>query len=320
MKNFKPNIEILQDLEEYVEGHIEAKKALISLVNRSKWRHHQKFGLGMFPEYLLAPSKILLLGASGTGKTHLVESLHKIISFPLVRVDATQFNPTGASGGVKMVDLQDMILDEAKLWVNNQKYAGAEFSSVEGTVDQTVVFVDEIDKLGRSYDSSGSWNKHVQSSFLTMFDNKAEFAGVSFIFAGAFSDITGEPAKKNNQIGFSKHEELEKEKDYDDLVVKAGLIPELVGRLTNICALDKFTEDDFYNVLVNRLVPKKQIDLAAMGIFDSELIEERARAIAKHACTSGQGIRALQRSLEKEYLDIEFNYEDDRMFIGYDQV
>ncbi len=320
MRQYKRNIELLQDLEETVSGHMEAKKALINLINRSKHRHHQKFGLGMAPEYLLSPSKVLLIGASGTGKTHLVESLHRICTFPLVKVDATEFNPTGASGGIKMKDLQDMIHLEAKMWVSNKKYAGAEFNSVEGTIDQTVVFVDEIDKLGRSFDSSGSWNKHVQSNFLTMFDNKDEFSGVSFIFAGAFTDITGVETDTRSSLGFTTSKDTAKDKDLDVAVVKSGLIPELVGRLTGICELDKFTANDYYDILKYRLHPKKVMDLAALGVFGIDLDEEKGRAMALKAYKSGQGVRALQRALEKEYLEIEFNHENDQYYLGYDQL
>lgn len=301
-------------MEEYVAGHMEAKKALITLVNRSKRRHLQKFGMQMGNEYLMAPSKILLLGASGTGKTHLVESLQKIVTFPLVKVDATKFNPTGASGGIKEKDLQDLIAIEARAWVANNKYSGAEYSSVEGTIDQMVVFVDEIDKLGKSFDSSGNWNSHTQSNFLTLFDNKEEFSGVSFIFAGAFTGITGDDAVAKHSIGFhgtTTVGEGTNKRNMDELIVKAGLIPELVGRLTNIVELDKFTEEDYYQILKTRLHPKKEIDLASLGIFDIKLDEERGRDMASHAYRSGQGVRALQRELEKEYADIEFMHEEE---------
>lgn len=180
----------------------------------------------------------------------------------------------------------------------------------EGTIDQMVVFIDEIDKLGRSFDSSGNWNNHVQSNFLTLFDNKTEFAGVSFIFAGAFSDITGEDQVKKKSIGFLKDDTAEARKEeIDALVVNSGLIPELVGRLTSIVELDKFSEDDYYDLLVDRLIPKKLLTLAFFNTFDVELSESRLRAMAKSAHASGQGIRSLQRQLDKEYLDVEFENE-----------
>ena len=320
MLHYRSNAELLKDMEEYVSGHIEAKKALITLLDRSKRRHRQKFASGMHKDFLLAPSKVLLIGASGTGKTHLLESLHEIIDFPLVRVDATKLNPTGASGGIKERDLQDMIDLEARTYVASRLGSRAEYNSLEGAIDQTVVFVDEIDKLGRSFDSSGNWNNHVQSNFLTLFDNKAEYAGVSFIFAGAFSDITKPEAKKKGHLGFNPGEDKAPIRNLDDMIVKAGLIPELVGRLTNIVELDKFTVEDYYQILKTRLHPKKEMDLASLGLFDVTLSEKRGREMAQHAFDSGMGVRALQRQLEKEYLDLEFGYEGDDILlrINYD--
>jgi ATP-dependent protease Clp ATPase subunit len=148
-----------------------------------------------------------------------------------------------------------------------------------------------------------------------LFDNKDEYAGVSFIFAGAFTNITGEEASAKHSIGFHSATTINKgdnRKNMDELLVKAGLIPELVGRLTNIVELDRFTEEDFFQILKTRLHPKKEIDLASLGIFDLQLDEARGREMAAHAHKSGQGIRALQRQLEKEYADLEFMHEEEQ--------
>lgn len=301
------NADVLEDLDGYVSGHIEAKKALISLVNRSKIRHHQKWIEGIHKDLLIQPHKLLLIGQSGTGKTHLVESLQDILDFPLLRLDATKLNPTGAGGGVKEEDVRKMIVKKASEWCESKK---GFYHSVEGTVDQMVVFIDEIDKLGRSFDSSGNWNTHVQSNFLTLFDNKLEFSGVSFIFAGAFTSITADNKSSKSSIGFTKSETIETRKEeIDELVVASGLIPELVGRLTSIVELDKFSEDDYYSILTNRLIPNKLLTLAFFNTFDTELPEDQMREMCRKAHRSGQGIRSLQRQLDKEYLDVEFDNE-----------
>jgi ATP-dependent Clp protease ATP-binding subunit ClpX len=306
MLHNKRNGEILAELDNYVDGHIEAKKALISLVNRSKIRHHQKWIERIHKDYLIAPHKVLLIGQSGTGKTHLVESLQQLLDFPLIRLDATKLNPTGASGGVKEDDLRKQIWAKAKEWHEARR---GYYHSIDGTVDQMVVFIDEIDKIGKSFDSSGNWNAHVQSNFLTMFDNKAEFAGVSFIFAGAFTDITKHKSKATS-IGFNPDERtIKSREEIDEQVVKAGLIPELVGRLTNIVELDKFTEQDYYKILTERLIPAKLLELAFFNVFDSELDEDELKHMCKSAYNSGQGIRSLQRQLNKHYLDSEFDNE-----------
>jgi ATP-dependent Clp protease ATP-binding subunit ClpX len=303
------NSEIYRQLSEYVSGHDEAKKALIALLNRSKMRYTQRWGKEMHKDYLLQTSKVLLIGASGTGKTHLVESLSQIVQFPLLKLDATKLNPTGASGGVKEEDLRKMIVDNAKICFERSPSV---YFSIDGAVDQTVVFIDEIDKLGDSFDSSGKWNDHVQSNFLTMFDNKSEFAGVSFVFAGAFTSITNSE-KISSSIGFMRDEKQTSNKDsLEERIVKAGLLPEIVGRMTAIVQLDNFTKDEYRSILLERLLPKKQQDLAHFGVFDVDLDDEKVEEIIDIAVGSNQGVRSLQRQLDKIFLDIEFNYEEDR--------
>ena len=300
---------ILASLDEYVTGHLEAKKTLINMLSRSRMRHYQKYMRGMDEEFLISPSKVLLIGQSGTGKTHLVESLQKVVHFPLVRVDATQMNPAGATGGTKPQKLRDLIYtaaSEAKAKLPNQYF------SIDGAVDRTVVFIDEIDKLGVSWESSGNWNRHVQSNFLTMFDNKEEFSGVSYIFAGAFAGLTGNP--KNN-LGFTASgEDKNTSPSVDSKILSAGLIPELVGRINAICELDVFTESDLYNILVNRILPKKQMDLAAYNIMDTFVEKPELERIAREAKKSEQGIRHMQREVDKIFMELEFDADVDFVY------
>ncbi len=303
------NRELYKQLSSYVSGHDEAKKALIVLLNRSKVRFNQKWSLQMHKDFLLQTSKVLLVGASGTGKTHLIESLNQIVNFPLIKVDATKLNPAGASGGLKEEDLRKMIVDNAESF--HKKYPSVSFS-IHGAVDQTVVFIDEIDKLGNSFDASGKWNDHVQSNFLTLFDNKSEFSGVSFIFAGAFTTITNKD-KISNSIGFFKDDEIVKVKKIDDIedrLVKAGLLPELVGRMTNVVQLDDFTKEDYRAILKERIFPKKQMDMAAMGVFDLILSSDQIELLVNKAITSQQGVRSLQREVDKLFLNEEFDFEE----------
>jgi len=307
------NRKIYEALGEYVSGHDEAKKALITLLNRSKMRYKQKWGSMMHKDFLLQTSKILLIGASGTGKTHLVESLNQIVPFPLLKFDATKLNPTGASGGVKEEDIRKAIVDNA---IEFNKKSPSVYFSVDGAIDQTVVFIDEIDKLGQSFDSSGKWNEHVQSNFLTLFDNKSEFAGVSFIFAGAFTSITNKEGIKNS-IGFNMLEDKTKKHkvDIENKVVAAGLLPELVGRMMAIIQLDDFTKEEYRAILLDKILPKKQMDMAAFGIFNINITDEQLDNIVDRAMKSNQGVRSLQRQLDKIFLDIEFDFEEDHVLL-----
>lgn len=297
------NKTLLEELDYYVVGHQEAKKALISLVTRSRLRQYQKYIKGMDEDYLLKPMKVLLLGASGCGKTHLIESLQKITHFPLIRVDATHLGPSGSgSGNIKPNDLKKMVMDQASL---SYDLFPNRYMNIDCAVDRTIIFVDEIDKLGVSFDSSGNWNNHVQSNFLTLFDNKTEFSGISFIFAGAFTDITKDKEVKK-QIGFNLDGTKEDESILDDQIVQAGLLPELVGRMTHIVGLDRFTKDDYTYILKDRLLPKKKIDMAAYGVFELNITDEQIDDLVDKAVKSNQGVRFLQRGLDRLFLEAEF--------------
>lgn len=304
---------IMNSLDDYVFGHLEAKKALITMLNRARLRHHQKFIKEMGDDYLISPLKILLIAPSGTGKTYLVESLRRIVPFPFIRVDATQMNPAGSSGGVKMEQLKKMIVEEAtRCCIDYPDY----YFSIEGAVDRTVVFIDEIDKLGTSFESSGNWNQHVQSNFLTLFDNKHEYSGVSFVFAGAFSEIT--KTINNRSIGFTTGKHLEKTQAIDEKLTKSGLIPELVGRINYIAELDIFTEADLFKILKTKLLPKKYRDLAGYGIFNAELPDKELKEIVALGVKSGQGVRFLQRAIDKHFLELEYNADiDNIIYNGY---
>ncbi len=312
MKYHAKNKEILAHFDELVYGHITAKKGLINLINRSIIRHHQKYAELLHSEYLIHPHKLLLIGGSGTGKTHLVESLRHIVDFPLLRIDATKLNPTGAAGGVKESQLQKKIVECAQESMARRPY---QYSSLEGTIDKVVVFVDEVDKLGNVFGTSGQWNQHVQANFLTLFENKEEFAGVSWIFAGAFSDLTN-PEKVKNTIGFGAVTETKARSEItDEDIIKYGLIPEFVGRINNIVELDRFTEVQYHQILEEKLLPQKRLELSYFGIYEDGLTDEDKESFVKEAATSGQGVRSLARSLNQHFINKEFDYEDDEMFL-----
>ncbi len=294
------NRRIYQQLSELVIGHDNAKKVLINLINRSKLRYYQKWGL-LNPDGLVKLSNCLLVGDSGTGKTHLVESLSKIMKFPLLKIDATELNPTGATGGIKQDDLKKKIRDCAKEAMENDPQT---YWSYDGTIDQVIVFVDEVDKLGQKL--SSDWNSHVQANFLGLFENKAGYDGISFIFAGAFSGMEKKTAKVK-QLGFhTKEEEVIQAGDLAQAVVKYGLIPEFVGRLNNIVTLDTLTKEDYVTILINNIMPRATATLAFYGIKDYTLTIDEIEQLADDAQKSGLGVRALETGVNKLMVELEY--------------
>lgn len=307
MLDYKSNRELLEEYNQHIRGHIEAKKAIISLVNRSKMRYYQKYKHLDDQYHLIEPAKLLLIGPSGHGKTFLVEVAARIMDFPLLKVDATTMSSIGRSDGITADGLRGLILNKAKELNHVKKL---EYKSIQGTIDQTVVFIDEVDKLAKAHDSTGNWNKHIQESFLTMFDAKDEFAGVSFIFAGAFTGIEKQ-RNTSNSIGFNTpKEETTSDIEWDQEVIKFGLVPELVGRIRSMHRLDSLTEQDYKSILKDILLPTKQDELIYFNHVGLSLKPHEINKMVKNAMASGQGVRSLKRSLDAYCADLEFYYED----------
>ncbi len=309
------NKQVLEELSKRVIGHDHAKKVLINLVNRSKDRYHQKWAL-LVEEELTPLSNCLLIGDSGTGKTFLVESLSEVMEFPLVKIDATELNPTGASGGIKKKDLINKVIahvkevmeEETVMKVADPSYR-SKYHSFDGCLDQVVVFVDEIDKLGQQL--SSDWNAHVQANFLTLFENKGELSGITFIFAGAFTGLDKHGKVNKKPIGFDHPPEDPKAEsgDLSQKIIKFGLIPELVGRMHNICLLDELKEAEYREILLATILPRVQKSLRFLDIPKFNLSEEQIEKLISNAIKSGLGVRALETGVNKILVDIEFDPE-----------
>ena len=275
------------NINDLVYGHRQAKRALQVMLKRSQDRYYRKCVKGE-TEYQ-DTIKCLLIGQSGTGKTHLVQSLKRLYDFPLITLDATQLMPTGNKDGINREQLKKLINNTASEYLKDIKY-----HSLDGVLNQMVIFVDEFDKLGNSFDSSGNWNKHVQSNFLTMIEG--EFNGISWVFSGAFAGLY-EQSTKQESIGFFKEDKPEQIIEFTDRdILKAGIIPELLGRINLIVQLDTFDKQDFYAILNKILDRAPELDLD----------EKTKWEIAEKAYLSGQGIRSLKRQIETIKLDREY--------------
>ena len=312
----KSNTAMLSCLNSLVYGHEEAKRSLITMISRSQRSYLAEFRDGEDRSSLPVPMKVLLIGESGNGKTFLVESLRKVVDFPYFYVDATKLNPTGNSTGITETKLRKDIIDYCARCVTEMP---ARYKSTAGVLAQLVVFVDEVDKLGNSFESSGKWNTQVQANFLTLIDDKNILAGVSWVFAGAFTETRKLKEKRLTNkatLGFFEHKttevvEQEKTSMTEEDLLAGGLIPELVGRINNILTLDIITEEQYKDIITTRLLPKKLKELENLGVEGNNVIID-VDGMAKTAKKSGMGVRSLQRQLDKAFLHLEWDIEWDR--------
>lgn len=305
----RSNETILKELDKVVYGHKAAKMALITLVNRSKMRYHQIWHAEtpVAHDDLVKNVNCLLIGNSGTGKTHLVQSLAKICDFPLVCIDANQLAPTNASDGFSVDRLIKTLKKEASRLVEEKPEI---YFSKDGALDQMVVFIDEVDKLAKAFDSSGSWNQHVQAGFLSLFENTTELANLSFVFAGAFDKMTLSKESDKRSIGFKTEiHEVDNEFDLEQEVIKYGLLPELVGRIHNIVPLDKLEKDDYKKILRTLILPNMRKELKHFNCPNFTLSVKEEEGIINKAVKSKMGVRVLRKEVLKLAQEIEFDYE-----------
>ena len=101
-KNYTPK-EIVKELDRYIIGQNEAKKA-VAIALRNRWRRQR------VPEDLreeILPKNILMIGPTGVGKTEISKRLAKLAEAPFLKVEATKFTEVGYVGR----DVEQIIRD-----------------------------------------------------------------------------------------------------------------------------------------------------------------------------------------------------------------
>ena len=105
--------EIVSELDRYIVGHTDAKKA-VAIALRNRWRRQQ------IPSPLkedILPKNILMMGPTGVGKTEIARRLAKLADAPFIKVEATKFTEVGYVGR----DVEQIIRDLVEISVSETK-------------------------------------------------------------------------------------------------------------------------------------------------------------------------------------------------------
>jgi ATP-dependent Clp protease ATP-binding subunit ClpX len=316
---------IYQQLSEYVVGQEQAKKVLSVAV----YNHYKRIGAKPGKDVELEKSNILLLGPTGCGKTLLARTLAKILDVPFTIADATALTEAGYVGE----DVENILL---------RLIQAADFDVTKA--ERGIIYIDEIDKIGRKTGDNPSITRDVsgegvQQALLKIIEGtvanvppqggrkhphqdfiQINTANILFVCGGAFQALDAIIDRRigsgTRGLGFrmsatpatdpvKQADEMLEHVTHDDLLTY-GLIPEFVGRIPVMVALQSLDKDDLVRILTEpkNALARQFAEFFSLDNVELVLTDDALHAAAEEALRHKTGARGLRTVLEDCLLDV----------------